>query len=206
MKKLIIIGAGSVGGFIAYNHSHLKDQYRVIGFLDDDLSKVGKYVFNYPVLGTTEDVLSYRDCSFIVGIAFPKIKKKIIDKLESYQLTYLNYISPSAWISEKVQIGKGVIIYPGVHINYEAVIHNFVTINMNAVVGHNCILDDFTTLAPGVCLAGHTHCYKGVDMGINSATRQNVQIGKYTIVGGQAMVLNDISEDKIVVGIPAKEI
>lgn len=204
MKKLIIIGAGSVGGFIAYNHDHLIKDYQLIGFLDDDETKSNKQLFGYPVLGTTGQVDKYLDCVFILGIAFPKIKKKIVDRLQKFNLSYINYISPDAWISKGVEIGKGVIIYPGACINYETTIGDYVTVNMNAVVGHNCKLERYSTLAPGVCLAGHTKCEEGVDLGINSATRQNSTIGKFAAVGGQAMVIRDVKDNSIVIGVPAK--
>lgn len=205
-KRLIIIGAGSVGGFVAYNHEHLKSEYELIGFLDDDITKLDKKLFNYPVLGTTNDIKKYIDCFFILGIAFPKIKDKIVTKLSKYNLRYINYISPSAWISNGVTIGNGVIIYPGVCIDYEVTLEDFVTINMNAVIGHNCLIDQYSTLAPGVCLAGHTSCLKGSDLGINSATRQNVVVGEYAVLGGNAIALNDINKNTVSVGVPAKEI
>lgn len=205
-KKLIIIGAGSVGGFVAYNHTHLDSEYELIGFLDDDESKLNEIIFNYPVLGTTNDIDNYLDCSFILGIAFPKIKAKIVSKLSQYNVNYINYISPSAWISKGVSIGLGVIIYPGACINYESEIKDFTTINMNAVIGHNCLIDTYSTLAPGVCLAGHTSCLEGADLGINSSTRQGVTVGTYSILGGNAIALKNIINYTTAVGIPAKEI
>ena len=204
-KKLIIIGAGSVGGFIAYNHEHLKENYRLIGFLDDDPQKQGVNLFNYPVLGGLEKIVDYLDCVFIIGIAFPRVKETICNKLEKYKLDFINYISPYAWISKEVTIGKGVIIYPGACINYESEIGDFVTVNMNAVVGHNCRLKRYVTLAPNVSLAGHTLCKEGADLGIGSSTRQNVIIGSFTVLGGQAMLLNNTDKNELWLGVPARK-
>lgn len=203
-KNCIIIGAGSVGGFVVHNFEPLSDEYELIGFLDDDEQKLNKLIFGKKVLGKISEINKYLDCHFILGIAFPKIKDNIIRNILHLNPTFLTYISPEAWISNSVSIGEGVIIYPGATINYETVVGNFVTINMNCTVGHNCILSDFTTLAPSVSLAGHTNCEKGVDMGIGSSTRQNARIGEFAIVGGQAMVINDIEKNSVVGGIPAK--
>jgi len=51
-KRLLIIGAGN-GGEQIYREIHNNDrlQYTVIGFLDDDLTKVGKKIHGVPVLG-----------------------------------------------------------------------------------------------------------------------------------------------------------
>jgi len=56
-KKLIIIGAGD-GGEKIYREIHNNErlQYTVIGFLDDDLIKVGKKIHGVPVLGQIKDI------------------------------------------------------------------------------------------------------------------------------------------------------
>jgi len=38
MRDLIIIGAGDVGGFIAYHFAE-STQYRIVGFLDEERKK-----------------------------------------------------------------------------------------------------------------------------------------------------------------------
>ena len=56
-KRLLIIGAGD-GGEKIYREIHDNDrlQYTVIGFLDDDLAKVGKTIHGIPVLGRIKDI------------------------------------------------------------------------------------------------------------------------------------------------------
>ena len=56
MKDLIIIGAGNVGGFLALNQKLFDNQYNIIGFLDDDINKIGKELWNIPVLGRIDDI------------------------------------------------------------------------------------------------------------------------------------------------------
>lgn len=204
MKDLIIIGAGAVGGFIAYNNDHLKEKYRLIGFLDDKRSKVEGSAFGYDILGTVSDAVKFKFCSFIIGIANPAVKKLIADRIKPLNIEFINYISPSASISAGVEVGKGVIIYPNASIEHEVFIGDFVTINQNTSVGHNCVLEDYVTLAPCVGLAGHTHCMERSEMGIGAKTIQNVVIGESAMVGGQSMVIADVEENSVVVGIPAK--
>ena len=206
MKKLIIIGAGGVGGFLAYNLNHLKEHYTLIGFLDDNKEIVGHSKFSYPILGTLEQAEDYQDCAFLFGIAFPKIKHKIVNKLAHLNLEYINYISPNAYVSEGINIGKGVIIYPNSFVDHHCSIGDFVTINACCSVGHDCKLSNYVTLAPNVALAGYTQCLESSDIGIGAKTRQNAIVGKGAIVGGQAMVINNIPDTSVVVGIPAKQI
>jgi FlaA1/EpsC-like NDP-sugar epimerase len=56
-KRLLIIGAGNGGEKICREiHDNARLQYTVIGFLDDDLGKVGKTIHGIPVLGPIEDI------------------------------------------------------------------------------------------------------------------------------------------------------
>ncbi len=56
-KRLLIIGAGD-GGEKIYREIHNNDrlQYTVIGFLDDDLTKIGKMIHGIKVLGQISDI------------------------------------------------------------------------------------------------------------------------------------------------------
>jgi len=58
-KKLLVIGAGNCGEKI---YREIRDNarltYNVIGFLDDDLVKIGKKIHGTPVLGTIKEIKS----------------------------------------------------------------------------------------------------------------------------------------------------
>lgn len=203
-ENLIIIGAGNVGGFISYNMDQF-DDYNVLGFLDDDPLKQNKKLYGRKVLGTInsiDDYIKEKPISVVVGIANPFVKKKIISFLEKKKINFPNMISKNSWISKNVEIGKGIIIYPGVSINYETSLHDFVIVNMNCAIGHNCNLSMFCTLAPGVNLGGFTKVGELVDIGIGVSTRQNINIGKNSIIAGQAMIVKDIPSEAKVKGVP----
>ena len=206
MKKLIIIGAGSVGKFIAYNINSFQDSFSVVGFVDDDATKQGQITAGFPVLGSLDLLKEYsgKGYAVVVGIAFPKIKNKIIDRFKDLDFEYPNFISNNAWLSREVSVGIGSILYPGVSINYETIIGDFVVMNMNCAIGHNATIADFSSLAPGVNLGGYTSIGKRTDMGIGAATKQFITIGSDCVIGGQAMVVVNIKDNTTVKGIPAK--
>lgn len=203
MKDLIIIGAGNVGGFLALNQKLFDNQYNIIGFLDDDTIKIGKEFWKIPVLGKIEDINKFNDISVVIGVSNPKIKKNILKKIGD-EFYFPNFISKNAWISNKVTIGKGVIIYPNVSINHESIIDDFVVINMNCAIGHNSTIKKCCSLAPGVNFAGFTTVESYVEIGIGVSTIQNTKIGTSSIIGGQTMLVKDVPEGVTVVGNPGK--
>lgn len=206
MKKLIIIGAGSVGKFIAYNIDSFQDSFSVVGFVDDDITKHGVNIAGYPVLGSIDLLKEYskKEYAVVVGIAFPKVKRKIVDRIKDLDFEYPSFISNNAWLSKEVTVGMGSILYPGVSINYETTIGDFVVMNMNCAIGHNCIIHSYTSLAPGGNLAGCTILHEAVDFGIGAATKQSTHVFEGAIIGGQAMITQNVVANTVVVGVPGK--
>lgn len=208
MKKLLIIGAGNVGGYIAFNSNEFAD-FEPIGFLDDNPDKHGKEFYGLQVLGPVSDIDKFipehEPLQVAIGIANPAIKQKIAKSLEGKNIIFPSFIPRHTWLSQKVIVGQGVILYPGVSINYETVLEDFVIMNMNCAIGHNCHISAYSTLAPGVNLGGFTHVGVATDIGIGTSTRQSTKIGSGVTVGGQSMIAKDVPDNVKVKGIPAKE-
>jgi len=203
MKDLIIIGAGNIGGFLALNQELFDEQFNIIGFLDDDINKIGKKLWDIPVLGRIDNIHKFNDISVVIGVANPKIKKNILKKIGN-GFVFPNFISKNTWISNKVTIGKGVIIYPNVSINHESSIDDYVVINMNCAIGHNTTIKKYCSLAPGVNFAGFTYVDPFVEVGIGVSTVQQIKIGEGSIIGGQTMLVKDVPDGATVVGNPGR--
>lgn len=206
-KKLYIIGAGSVGGHVALNINEYSDQFEVMGFFDDDPKKRDTEQFGLKVLGRVNDVLKLKNAAIVIGIAFPKIKRKILKKISpNTSLMYPSLVHQRAWISGGVTIGQGCIIYPGTTVNFGSIIHDFAVINANCSLGHHTNVGTYTSFAPGVKTGGHSFIEEAVDMGIGVSTIQDIRIGRESVVGGQTMVIRDVKHKTTVVGVPARAI
>lgn len=207
MKDLIIYGAGDVGKFIAYNLDLFDGEYNLLGFIDDDKGKTGGEICGLPVFGS--DYLQANDTrglSVAIAINSPAAKEAVVKKLEPYKLAFPNFIARNSWLSNGVTLGNGIIIYPNCSINYETEIGNFATINAGCAIGHNAGIGDYSSLAPVVGLGGFTRIGRGANLGIGCCTKQGVEIGAGCVIGGQAMVIENIPAGRTAVGVPAKVI
>lgn len=203
--KLYIIGAGNVGGFIAHQINDF-GLYQIEGFIDDDDRKHGLPFCGFNVVGNVSFLENIKESiAVVIAIANPIVKQYIYNKIKGFEnITFPNFIHPTAWFGNKVSLGEGVIVYPGVSVNYETNIQNFTILNMNCAIGHNVDLGRFVTLSPGVNLGGFTCIQEETFIGIGASTIQGKKIGKNVTVGGMSIIINDVPDYAVVVGNPGK--
>ncbi len=79
-KRLLIIGAGDAGEMVLREiNKHPELGYKIIGFIDDDLKKVGRRIHNLKVLGTRREIagiISQKNIDELI-IAIPSASGKV---------------------------------------------------------------------------------------------------------------------------------
>ena len=91
-KKIVIFSAGSAGREVfqlILNINKLKNEWEVIGYVDDDKNQVGKTIDNIEVFSTTNKPKK-KEIYAISGIMDSSIRKKIFNEeilKNGYQLT-----------------------------------------------------------------------------------------------------------------------
>lgn len=201
-NKLLIVGASGHGKVCAEIAKKMK-KWDKIAFLDDN-SELDE-VLGLDVIGKSIDVNQYVDqYDIFIGIGNNDIRKKIYKKISEASIPIL--IHPSAIIGENVSIGKGTVIIAGVVVNTSAEIGECCIINTSSTIGHDVKVLDFTHIAPGVNVAGHTIIGKNCWIGIGTSVIQNINICDDCFIGAGAVVVKNIGISGVYAGIPAKKI
>ena len=206
---IVIVGAGGFGREVLLTLLDCNRQlkmYNVLGFVDDDKSLLGKSVNNIPVLGGLDWLFSNNSKNFkcIIAIGDGKLRKKIAQQLERENIEFATIMHPSVVCSDFVEIGKGTIIQAGSIITPDTKIGEHVHINMDCSVAHDCVLEDFTTLSPGVHINGFTTIGSCVFIGTGAVAKDRVKIGRGSIIGAGTVLIDDVPEFSLYVGIPGK--
>ena len=121
-------------------------------------------------------------------------------------------IEPGAIIREKVEIGEGAVIMMGAVINIGAVVGKGTMIDMGAVLGGRATVGDRCHIGAGTVLAGVVEpasatpviIEDNVLVGANAVVIEGVHVGRNAVVAAGAVVIEDVPENAVVAGCPAR--
>jgi len=130
----------------------------------------------------------------------------MIDKFKTANISFTNLVHPSVIKSSYIEMKRGIIICAGNILTVNISIGNHVIINLDCTVGHDVVIKDYCTIAPSANISGNVELDEGCDFGTNASTIQSVKIGKWSVIGAGAVVVNDIPPNCTAVGTPAKPI
>lgn len=208
LKDIVIIGAGGFGREVAWlieDINRERQEWNLVGFVDDNQTIQGTEVNGYKVVGDV-DWLKQQQLYVVNAIGDPMIKKNVIEKLGASKNQYPVLIHPSVIYSDSVIFGEGSIICAGNIITVNIDIGKHVIINLDCTIGHDAKIGDYSTILPSVNVSGFVRIEECVSVGTGSAIVQSIIIGGNTVVGAGAVVIRDLPANCTAVGSPAKPI
>ena len=214
MQKIVIVGAG---GFacevldIVMAQNAISPQYEFVGFIDENRAHWGMVLNGHPVLGGFEwfETQDKAQIQVTCAVGNPAVRQELVEKASALGLRFCTITHPTAVLTPFVKLGEGVIITAGCILTNRIKVGNHVHLNLDCTIGHDAIMDDFATLAPGVHVSGWVFLRKRVYVGtgaviINGTQEEPVIIGDDAVIGAGACVIGSVSEGLTVVGVPAK--
>lgn len=130
-------------------------------------------------------------------------------KAEAAGMTPETVIHPRVERSEWIEIGEGTVICAGSILTTNITLGRHVQINLDCTIGHDVVMGDYTTLAPGVHVSGWVHfgprAYVGTGAVIVNGTHDTpIVIGDDAVIGAGACVTKSVPPGVTVVGVPAR--
>ncbi|MGE6490447.1 acetyltransferase [Exiguobacterium sp. NPDC077395] len=205
MDKLLIIGASGHGKVVA-NIAADCEEWDEISFLDDDPQKIGTSVLGrFKVIDNTQTLEPYlKEYSFIVGIGDVYIREKITKILLGKGAILATIIHPSVVIGLDVEIGRGTVIMPNCVINCSTTIGEGCIVNTGSTIDHDCYIESFVHLSPGVKISGTVKIGYRTWLGTGTIVINNISITNDCKVGAGAVVVKDLLTSGVYIGVPAK--
>jgi UDP-perosamine 4-acetyltransferase len=172
-----------------------------------DADPTPRSVLGVPVVGDDLALADLRGqglSELFVALGENRLREKLGGKARDLGFTLVNAIHPSAVISPTARIGEGVAVMAGVAINADSRIGDLAIVNTGAVVDHDCVLGAACHLGPATALAGNVTLGDRAFLGVGARAIPGVTIGADAIVGAGGVVVRDLPDGVLAVGVPAK--
>lgn len=202
-----IIGAGTYGEvYMAYL---IEAGYDVTAFFDDNPSLWWQKVKGVLVYGGVKLLEDKAHKDKIDAVFCPIgdniIRQKLLNYVCSLGYETPNFIHSSVIIHDTVKLGKAVYILPGSIIMPHAEIKDYSMISMGVNLAHHSILDKGCFLSTGVNFGASIHAKENAYVGIGATIMTRIKtLGKNSLVGAGSVVINDVEDNAVVAGVPAK--
>jgi sugar O-acyltransferase (sialic acid O-acetyltransferase NeuD family) len=209
-NQLAIYGAGGFGREVAWLAQSIYDSnhsWDIVCFIDDEIKEHDLNAI--PVISLTETISKFSQAKIVSGVGLPQLRELTMNKAAAAGFGFTVLIHPRVEISEWIDIGEGTIICAGNILTTNITLGKHVQINLDCTIGHDVVMQDYSTLAPGVHVSGYVHigkrAYIGTGAVIINGTKENpLTIGDDAIIGAGACVTQSIPAGVTWGGVPAK--
>lgn len=194
MKSIAVYGASGHGKVVA--DIAMTNGYDEVIFIDDGDNTYLNFqeyikLYTYPIA---------------LGIGDNNIRKRVYEKIKAENLEVKTLIHEKAIVAKDIILKEGVVIMAGAVVNIGSTIGIGSILNTSSVIDHDCNIGDFVHIAPNSALAGDVSVNNMALVGIGSSIVQGKIIGENSVIGAGSVVINDIPDNVISYGVPAKVI
>lgn len=203
-KKVAVIGAGGHAK-VVIDILSADQEIEIVGLIDRRDAAAG--IRGYKRLGDDDllpDLLRHDVRYAFCAVGDNDLRKRLAERASALGFQFVNAISPYAIVSETASLGQGVALMPGCVVNADACIGDHAIVNTGASVDHDCKIGAYTHLAPGCRLAGTVTTGEGAFLGVGAAAVDRTTVGAWSVVGAGAVVVRDVPDGCLAVGVPAR--
>ena len=206
MEDVIIIGAGGHGK-VVLDVLLSEGAYRPVGFVDNNPSLLDSYACGLPVLGPVNALPRLKRQKIrhaIIAIGDNRQRLAQRQFVDGDGLHLVSAVHPTAYVSPRATLGRGVVVAPGAKVIVEANVRDLAIVNTGAIVDHECDVGEASHVCPGAVLAGRVRIGRGAFIGVGAQVIQCLTVGDFAVVGAGAAVIQDVPAGATAVGVPAR--
>jgi sugar O-acyltransferase (sialic acid O-acetyltransferase NeuD family) len=210
MKDIYIIGSGGFGRETAEtirDMNKITPAFNIKGFIDDDESKWGHIYNDIEVLGGTSylaHICRNNKPYSVISIADGNVKARMAEKFHGL-VEWANIIHPTVVKWSNVDMGVGNVFQPFVFIGPNAKIGNHTMANVKTNIGHDTIIEDYSSFMCFCDITGNVHVQKKVFAGSRVSIIPGLSIGESAKLGAGSVIIKDVEPGVTMHGYMAKD-
>lgn len=208
-KDIYILGVGH--NTIVYIELAETCGFNVKGLYHYKEDMVGDYIFNYKIIGTHKDLFnkeSLEGLNFALSMGDNKIRSVLSERIRSMGGKIPSLLHPTAIVSKYSEIKDGVVVHANSVIQPDTKIDSDTVISYNASVSHTSSIGKYSYIAFGACIGAYVKIGDFVLVGQSASivSGKVKYIGNNSIIGAGSVVIDNVGENQVVAGNPAKVI
>jgi len=212
--KIAVYGAGGFGrevAWLAQTAVFCGHGFDVVSFIDDDDRICETTMNDIEILSLARARDKYSGACVVSGIGVPEIREVTTQKACAAGFCFATLVHPNVEMSKWIEIGEGTVICAGNIFTTNIRLGKHVQVNLNCTIGHDVIMDDYATLAPGAHISGCVHLGKRVYVGtgaviVNGTQNRPIEIGDDAVIGAGACVTQSVPSGETWIGVPARPV
>lgn len=206
--RIVIVGAGGFGReLLAWLHGSPRylsaATVSEIVFVDDrqDASDLPG-----PIISDVAGYVPHASDQVLCAIGEPGTRDQVVHSLSARAARFATFVDDRVILGERVTIGQGAVLCPGVVVTSDVCIGAHALININASLGHDVRVEDFVTVSPGCNLMGGVVVRKHAYIGAGSTVIPGKTVGARSMVGAGSVVVRSVPPDVTAFGNPSSVI
>lgn len=211
-KPYVALIGGGVHGVVLADCIHAAGSARVVGYSDTaEHDPLHMRRMAIPLLGDDDALLERIENGLIdatilglAGASHCGLRRRLVRRFGQRTHKWWTAIHPRAMVSPAAFVAEGAAVLAGATINALARIGRHGVVNTGAIVEHHVIVEDFAVISPHATVCGCAHVGESAFIGAGATILPGISVGANAVVGAGAVVLEDVPENVVVVGNPAR--
>jgi sugar O-acyltransferase (sialic acid O-acetyltransferase NeuD family) len=201
-NKVVVYGAGGHGKVVA--EIFVASGRTLDGFIDDNFALSETTVIGVPVFPATDWLSVHPGATVLLGIGDNCARERAASLVKRHGCKLAIAIHPAAAIARSAKIAEATVIMPAAVLNPDCEIGEGAIINSGAIVEHDVRVDRYAHLSPNCAIGGGAQIGAYSHVGMGAIVLPLKRVGANCIVGAGAVVIDDIADNQMVYGVPAK--
>jgi len=211
LVKVVGVGAGGLAKILV-ELLQQTGEYELVGFTDAQRARWGTKFKGHPVLGGDEllaELLAKGIKAAFIGVGAvtsdgTRLRARLFRQAVDLGFEMPILIHPKSVVSPSATIGAGSVVMAGAVVSADVRVGENVVIYSGTLIEHDSIIDDHVHISPGAHISGGVHIEEGAFIGTGASIIHGIRVGRWTTIGAGTVVLKDLPDNVVAVGVPAR--
>ena len=202
-QSLLVLGTRTFAVEVADLAGDVGD-FRVTGFVENlEPSRCKETLEGLPIIWVDDLRNLVHSHQAVCGLS-TTFRSRFTDQVDALGMRFASLVHPSARVSSTSSFDEGTIVSVGAIIASHTHLGRHVIVNRGALIGHHTQVGNFVTIQPGANIAGACRIGDATYVGMGAIVIDHITIGAHSVVGAGAVVTQDVPDNVLVAGVPAR--